>query len=271
MSDREKQIIGKNLKHLRRIRNMTQQELADELGIRRSNIGAYEECRATPRYETLERISEYFSVSIDMLVKEDLSSMQENDWKNVTPNGRPDYEGSKLRILAVPVGADGKENISVVNNKASAGYLNGLADPEYIEQLPNFHLPMLGTGTYRAFEVKGDSMLPIRSGTMVVCEYVENWRDIKEGQTYVVISPREGIVYKRLSLRNSREGAPVLILRSDNPLYPPQELPLDEVKEIWKAKLYMSEQFPEPDLTLERIYAMVQDLQQELARLKHQR
>jgi hypothetical protein len=31
---------------------------------------------------------------------------------------------------------DDKENITLVGHKASAGYLNGFADPEYMGQLP---------------------------------------------------------------------------------------------------------------------------------------
>ena len=70
MSEKDKLIIGKNLKYLRKLKGLTQQELANHLGIRRSSIGAYEECRATPKYETLEKISDFFQVSIDLLVKE---------------------------------------------------------------------------------------------------------------------------------------------------------------------------------------------------------
>ena len=49
MGEKDKEIIGHNIKYLRKEKGFTQQELADRLGIRRASIGAYEECRATPR------------------------------------------------------------------------------------------------------------------------------------------------------------------------------------------------------------------------------
>jgi hypothetical protein len=64
--------------------------------------------------------------------------------------------------------------------KASAGYLNGYADPEYVAKLPKFYLPMFKQGTFRAFEIKGDSMLPIISGRYHNSRIpVENWADVK--------------------------------------------------------------------------------------------
>ncbi|MEM7368573.1 MAG: LexA family transcriptional regulator [Bacteroidota bacterium] len=268
MSEKDKAVIGKNLKFLRKMKGLTQQELANHLGIRRSSIGAYEECRATPKYETLEKISDFFRVSIDMLVKEDISQYSEEDLAGSGGKGSFDIEGRKLRVLPITIDSDGRENIELVHLKASAGYLNGYADPEYIEELPKFQLPMLGSGTFRAFEIKGDSMLPLRSGTIVIGDYVTNWQDIKDGQTYILISESEGVVYKRLFNDKDREGNPILQLKSDNPAYPPYEIPLEDVREVWKARLFMSNEFPDPEMSLEKLSSIVLDLQQEVIRMK---
>ena len=56
--------------------------------------------------------------------------------------------------------------------KAAAGYLAGYADPEFIDELNTFTLPMLAPGKYRAFEIVGDSMLPTQSGSVIVGERV---------------------------------------------------------------------------------------------------
>lgn len=45
--------------------------------------------------------------------------------------------------------------IEVVPVKATAGYLAGYDDPEYIEQLQKIKLPFLPTGKHRAFPIKG--------------------------------------------------------------------------------------------------------------------
>ena len=268
MGDREKIVIGNNLRFLRKRKGLTQQELADKLGIRRSSIGAYEENRASPRYETLEAVSDFFGVSIDLLVREDLSQLSEDEFLEVKKGGRADISGKKIRILQVAVDNQERENILFVPQKASAGYLNGYGDREYIEELPRFYLPMLGSGSYRAFEIKGDSMLPLKSGTIVIGEYLENWRDIKDSQTYVVISDTEGVVYKRIFNRINSEGSGELLLKSDNPLYPPYTIKVEEVREVWKAKMFMSSDFPEPDISLEKLSAIVMDIQKEVIKMK---
>lgn len=268
MSEKEKQVIGKNLKYLRRMKGLTQQELANHLDIRRSSIGAYEECRATPRYDTLERISDFFTVSIDLLVKEDLSEYTETELRDEGARRSVDAEGKRLRILPITLDREGRENVEYVQQRASAGYLNGYADPEYIEELPKFQLPMLGAGTFRAFEIKGDSMLPLKSGTIVIGEYIENWHDVKNGQTYIVVSETEGVVYKRLYAKTLSDGTPMLTLRSDNPTYSPYDISLEEVREVWKAKMFMSDDFPDPEMSLEKLSTIVMDLQQEVIKLK---
>lgn len=269
MSDKDKLIIGQNLKQLRKLKNLTQQELADKLNIRRSSIGAYEECRATPRYETLESVSDFFGLPIDTLIREDLSQINEQELIKLQKAQRGDSEGKPARILAITVDRDNKPNIDYVHQPASAGYLNGLADKEYIEELPKFQLPIpsLARGTFRAFEIKGDSMLPLKSGSIVVGEYVENLRDIKEGQTYIVISQSEGIVYKRVYLgKNEEENR--LRLVSDNPIYTPYHVGYDDVQELWKAKIFISSELPEPDMSLEKLSTIVMELQQEVIKLR---
>lgn len=267
MSDKEKDLIAKNLKFLRNKRNLTQQELAEKLGIKRSSIGAYEESRAQPKYDTLTNIADFFHVSIDQLVTLDLADGPVPDVRRVTDLS-VDYTGKKIRTLVVTDDADGKPNVVLVPQKASAGYLNGYADPEYIEELPKFQLPMLGPGTFRAFEIKGDSMLPLRSGTIIIAEYLEDWRDLRNGQTYILLTSSEGIVYKRVYSNVTEEGGGQLDLRSDNPDYPAYTVDIRDVQEIWKAKMFISNHFPEPDLSNEQLLSMIMDLKQEVKRLK---
>ena len=58
-----------NLKHLRQLRGMSQQELADLAGCSQQAIDKYENGLAEPGLEILFRISDAFDVSIDYLVR----------------------------------------------------------------------------------------------------------------------------------------------------------------------------------------------------------
>ena len=52
--------ISENIKYLRKQKGLTQQQFADVMEIKRSLIGAYEEERADPKYDLLQKFSEFF-------------------------------------------------------------------------------------------------------------------------------------------------------------------------------------------------------------------
>jgi len=244
--------IASNLKFLRKKNNLTQQQFADIMEIKRASVGAYEESRAEPKYELLKKIAEYYGLSMDELANDVI----DEKWKPV-----PKSNASNLRVLSITVDQDDRENIELVPVKASAGYLNGYADPEYVKELPRFSLPMFSQGTYRAFEIKGDSMLPLPSGSIIIGEYVENWHDIKSGHTYVIISKDEGVVYKRIGARFKEDKG--LKLVSDNRVYEPYWVDAADILEVWKAKAFISTELPQPtpEPTIESLTCMMAHMQ----------
>ncbi|WNJ18875.1 helix-turn-helix domain-containing protein [Pontibacter sp. G13] len=271
MSEKEIANIGKNLKHLRKQRGLTQQVLANSLDIQRSSIGAYEEGRATPKYDTLANISEYFQVSIDLLVKENLTQYSREDIEKLAKKAGKDIHGAELRVLSISTDPEGKEQVELVSQSASAGYLNGYADPEYIEELPKFQLPTLQDGTYRAFEIKGDSMLPMKSGTIIIGKYIQDWEHgVRNGKTYIVLSTTEGVVYKRLYKDRNAEGELVFTCKSDNTAFQTYQIHAREIQEIWGAHTFLSTDFPEPeqDLSLEKLHAQIQEMQRAISQIK---
>ena len=60
--------FGNILSDLRNKAKITQQELANVLGISRGTIGMYEIGKRDPDTETLKKIAQYFNVSIDYLL-----------------------------------------------------------------------------------------------------------------------------------------------------------------------------------------------------------
>ncbi|GAB3330294.1 hypothetical protein GCM10027429_07380 [Marivirga atlantica] len=66
-------MIGKNLRYLRDKKGLSQTALAEALDLKRGNISSYEKELAQPSIQSLIRISAYFDVSVEDLVKRDLS------------------------------------------------------------------------------------------------------------------------------------------------------------------------------------------------------
>lgn len=262
--------IAGNLKYLRKKKGLTQQQLADTLNVKRPVIGAYEEARAEPKTELLKEIAIFFSITVDELVSKELSDRYFEQKKKQAEQEQFNI-GKQLKVLSITVDKEDRENIELVPAKASAGYLNGYADPEFISELPRFHLPMLKGGTFRAFELKGDSMLPLLPGTIVIAEYLDNWNQAKSGATYILLTKNDGVVYKRLQNKLREQKAFRLI--SDNKAYDPYNVPAEDVLEIWKAKAYISTVFPEPgeEPSLGKLTEMVQHLQRSVTGLKKEK
>jgi transcriptional regulator with XRE-family HTH domain len=256
--------LGLNIKYLRKQKKLTQDQLADKIGVNRAMIGSYEENRAVPKLSALRIISHYFGVSIDDLVNTDLST------KKTGEEGSPeiDTKGNSLRVLSTIVDRDNDELITLVPVKASAGYTKGYGDPDFIETLPRFSLPfteLSSERTYRAFQISGNSMDPVPSSAYIICEYLQNWDEIRDGKSYVIVTMDDGVVYKRLYKSDDNS----LLLKSDNPEYSPYAISIETITEVWKALGYISFSLPEPDeMSLGKLTAMVFKMQNELDELK---
>ncbi len=256
--------LASNIKYLRKKKGLTQSAFADKIGINRSVVGAYEEKRADPRVQTLINICHYFEVSTDDLLHKDLSKDRAKISK---------LSGKDIRVLPVTINKSTQnEMVPLVPLKASAGYANGYGDIDFIESLPQFEIPfseLKNERSYRIFQIEGDSMLPLPSGAYIICTYIEDWRTIKNEQTYILISKDDGIVYKRII--NELEDKNSILLKSDNTIYEPYSVGANDIKEVWKALGYVSFNLPDkgdfqPELN--EMSEMLKSIQKDVASLK---
>ncbi len=243
---------GKNFRYLRKLKGWTQDEFANRLNIKRSLIGAYEEERAEPKLEAMEIVCKIFKLTLDDLILKDLTA----------PKAASYLE--QRRGLKMESSSNGI--IHLVPAKAAAGYLNGYADPEFLDELNTFTLPMLAPGNYRAFEIIGDSMMPTPSGSVIVGEKVDDFEDVKTTNTYVVLSKSDGVVYKRVVKNNKAKNKITLI--SDNPSYEPYQVNSDEVLEMWKAIYILQKAGSVQRWDVNQLAGVVNNLQQQVASLQ---
>ena len=251
-------VVSKNIKHLRTLKNFSQEVLAEELKVTRSRIGSYEENRSSPTLDFLIDFSNYFKIPIDILLKNDLTKTKDVSFIEV---------GEKRVLFPIIVDEHNENLIEVVSTKASAGYLLGYDDPEYIEQLEKIKLPFLPTGKHRAFPIKGDSMLPMKDNSYVVAEFVEDILDVKNGTSYIIVTKNDGMTYKRVYNQIEEKGS--LLLKPDNREYQSYEVPISEVLELWKFTCSINTQeYDEHELKLSSIIQMFNGLGVELELLK---
>jgi transcriptional regulator with XRE-family HTH domain len=250
-----KSVIGNRIKVLRLEKGLSQDEFGSPVNLSRSAVSQIEGGLTYPSIESIDKIVKHYSISWESLME---------GKKKLKDLGKP---ASQARTLVTTVDKYGKDNIILVPTKAQAGYLLGAQQPEYIEHLPAFSIPGLNNGTYRAFEVGGYSMLADRigfyPGDIVIGEFVERLEEIKDGFVYVLVNDAQeidNIVLKRCL--NYLEKGGLIICKSDNkdPQYPTFPLPVENIKEVWKFKIKLTRQAPEPSGLYERINSLEGDV-----------
>jgi transcriptional regulator with XRE-family HTH domain len=95
----EPKLLAKNLVFLRKYRRWKQSEMEDRCGIKQRNWSNWENSVSEPDVSTLITIADLFGVSVDSLIKEDISKNTHLISKTVvpiyakkhTPNSTPNY------------------------------------------------------------------------------------------------------------------------------------------------------------------------------------
>ena len=131
-------------------------------------------------------------------------------------------------------GSSNRQNITLVPDRAMAGYALAANSPQYIADFPRFSIPNLD-GNLIAFEISGNSMEPtITNGDIVVCEELERGEPIRDNQVYVVVS--DVVVAKRVQQIKDASQVKMLRLISDNDFYKPYDVSPDEIQKILRVK-----------------------------------
>mgnify|MGYP003529902888 CR=1 FL=1 len=263
-----KSYINQNLRFLREEKGVTQQVLADILNMTRVKYASYEsKINKNPPIEDLIRISTYFKISIDSLLKVELQTLSKQHYKELQDGNDSFMSGSKIRVIATTVDKENNENIEFVPLKAKAGYLNGYRDPEFVTTLPTFHLPILKNDRkYRLFPVTGDSMIPFPDNAFMIGEYVDNWLNIKDGEKCLVISSKEGFVLKEIF--NNLKRDKTLLLKSTNHSYTPYVIDVQHILEIWRFAGYIDLKWPKYQFSAEHVLAEIDLLKENILKLK---
>lgn len=253
-----------NLKFLRERKKLTQEQLAEKLGVSRAKLAAHESgATKNPPLGDQVKFADFFKISIDSLIRINLSILGELKLRDLEAGNDVYTAGRKLRVLATAVTADNKEQVEMVTQQAKAGYATGYGDPDYIVQLPVFHMPQLPKDKkFRMFPVSGDSMLPVPDGSYVIVEYVQDWHTVKDGTPCVVITKNDGIVFKMVTSKIKENS--MLLLVSLNPTYKPYDIPVSEILEIWKYHSYWTDGILYPHLNKDQILQAIDELRKKI-------
>ena len=246
-----------NIRFLRERKRMSQEEVAKQLNLSRNKLQALESGKTiNPAIVDIVCFSEYFNVSLDNLLKIDLTQVTELRVQEYESRSNSDLSGKELRVIVTTVNINGKQNIEHVPVRAKAGYLAGYGDSEYISKLPVFSLPnMPKDKKLRSFPSEGDSMYPFPENAIIVGEYVDDWFSLKSDVPCIAVTKNEGIVFKLVTCNINEARS--LLLKSLNPAYKPYSVPVNDVCEIWKYRSYISNGMPHTNVSIDDIAEVI--------------
>lgn len=168
-------------KNLRRDRDMTQKELGQKLGLATSTIGMYERGEREPDFETLEKISSFFCVSMNTLLG------KENP---------PLPAGVKIPVLG----------------KVAAGI--PITAVENILDYEEISSEMAASGDYVALRIVGSSMEPRMCEGDVVIVRVQD--TVEHGEVAVVMVNGGEATVKKVQFQKNG-----ILLQPFNPSFEP--------------------------------------------------
>ncbi|KOS07230.1 hypothetical protein AM493_15190 [Flavobacterium akiainvivens] len=141
-------VFGKNLKKIRKVHSLSQQDFAELFDLKRATLGAYEENRSNPKIDTAIKIAHHFSIGLeDLLIKEltinDLLNFNENITTATSMPATPTFEG-----------------VACITPEVEQSFLNEYRTANTVGSiyLPYLYLPNITGGDKLAYVVNDLSM-----------------------------------------------------------------------------------------------------------------
>lgn len=225
--------FGKNIRKIRSLRGLSQQEFGELFSIKRGTLGAYEEGRSEPKIDTVIRVANHFSIPIGDLLTKELTVNQLsrfNDGLILQPD-----ELAKVKFATVPCII--KEN--------SDEYAENFDKQAYINSLPAMQLPINLEKKFRALTVFNLEMTNYDNGfypnDVVIGEFVPQDVSKKLNNGTLVF----GIVHQQLIFRRLYSTNTDFVFRADHKGIDDIVADLKDIQELWRVRYVFFRRLPE--------------------------
>ncbi len=209
--------FGTNIKKLRRLKSMSQTELADLIGLKRGALGAYEEGRSEPKVETIIHTANYFSISIDGLLTRELSI---NELLNFNTDLTTDESQLRTTFPKIPF----------ITKSNYTDYVKYYNKENFVSKMPYMEWPVEeASKSYRFYEITDLEMSDNKGGL-----YPKDIILLEKIEINDISTPIKALVlYDELRFRNLHISAEQAILKAEHPAIEDVLIQTSEIKEIW--------------------------------------
>ena len=245
-----KKRLGNRLKFLRITEQLSQEELANILGISRSNYSQIELGKQYPTYQSLHLLCKHFN--------------KDYNWILNSEDDEPELSVKQTTSV-------GKRNffpfVDLVTAQYHKKYITKFNDNNFIEKLPQISFPVLDLETkLRAFEIsKNLKDLNLAKEDIVICSKVENLQTIDFRHIYLVVN-KEKLIFSKCAYNLANES--VLIISK----FKHEQLNKSEINELWKVQSKYSSTFgveeQELELQTEKFETILNELRNEILKFK---
>ena len=226
-------LFGKNIRKIRKVKNLSQSGFAKLFDLTRASVGSYEEGRAEPRIDTLLQIADYFYIPIEDIVNKELTA---NDIHNYSSFKVYDFSSDTERKKFY----GNQTVIPYIAKDKIQEYIENYQNTEFLDTLPYISLPFPNSTITMAFEHTNSAMVfnekGIYPGDIIFCARLkgEILETIKPGGIYALITG-DTLYLRRLIFTGWN-----IMLYPDNPNFEEFSVSRDDIKQIWLPLAKMS-------------------------------
>ena len=213
--------FAKQLKKLRTSHGLTQEQLANEVGVVKSAISMYESGKRQPSFELMESIADFFGIPLFELFDANTPNASTDYLLGNTDDPTAALSGEiDLTQLAGFIAQADLRPIKVIGT-VKAGY-DGIAFEEFLGyELSDVRCP----DDHFYLQVSGDSMEPyIYEGDLAL---IRRQPAVENGDIAVVILNGDEGTLKKFIISNRQ-----IVLQAFNNRYPPRILTKEEAREL---------------------------------------
>ncbi|MFP9098599.1 helix-turn-helix transcriptional regulator [Flavobacterium sp. RHBU_24] len=240
-------MFGKNIKKIRSVHGLSQQQFAELFDLKRATLGAYEEDRSNPKIDTVLKIANHFSIALEELLTKELTVNQLLHFNEAITTGSGVNECASFPgILCIT--EEGKHNF--IANFTDANSISSL-------QLPVICLPETSADDKLAYVVDDLTM----SGTggflpkdVVVGSLVAESEYASANGQLVLVLTGTHIYFRQFIFQGE-----MAVLKASHHGVEPIALAVKEIKALWQVVHYFRYTLPTGENELEQRLAQLEN------------
>lgn len=214
-------MFGKNIKKIRSVHGLSQQQFAEIFDMKRATVGAYEEQRSNPKMETVIKIANHFSIDMEDLMTKELTVnnlLRFNETITTSPTSQA---------------KDTKTGIPLVSSEDVKRFLTAIQTKTELK-LANIIIPNLSPEDKTAFTVNDLYMSEgtpfFRPNDIVIAEKTSSEYYPTLNGDLVMVATKSQLLFRQAVYTDHS-----LILTAKLTGTPTMQIPVNELTALWKV------------------------------------